>query len=97
MLCVLLLFPLNEFEYFLVRRSNKENKILGYCVFAIILYIGVLHLDRIPGVMDAMMRPFENKLSFFIIYCGGAFVFSGAITMCVMDFRARLYLTRRKA
>jgi len=95
-LYILLLFPLDEFEYFLVRRNNKEKKLLGYSILAVILYIGVLHVDRIPGVIDVMMKPFENKLSFYIIYCGGAFVFSGAIALLVMDFRARLYLTRRK-
>jgi len=90
-LFILLLFPSNEFKYFLIRRNNKEKKLLGYCIFVIVVYIVVLHADRIPSVADAIMRPFEYKHSFFIIYCGGAFSFSGAIALLAMDFRARLF------
>jgi len=95
-LCILSLFPLREFEYFLIRREGREKKLLGYCLFVILLYIGILHVDRVPSVINAIIKPFEYKFSFFILYFGGAFSFSGAMALLVMDFRARLYLTWRK-
>jgi hypothetical protein len=91
-LCIFLLLPFREFEFFLVRRRNGKNILLtGFSV--VLLYIGVLHIEELPSILNSVLKPFEYKFSFFMIYCGAALGFSGAIALLAMECRARLHLS----
>jgi hypothetical protein len=94
---IFMLWPSREFKRFLMHRNTEKKNLLwaGLCV--ILICIGILLIDDPSSILNSFFKPFQRKTSFFFIYGTDiGFALPLAITIVLMDFRARLYFTRRK-
>ncbi|MCL2162149.1 MAG: hypothetical protein FWH56_09760 [Betaproteobacteria bacterium] len=90
-----MLWPLHEFDRFLMRRKALKNKnVFWICVAIIVGYIGLLYTDGSHNLVSSVLKPYQYKLTYFFIYAAGAYVFSAAMGFLIADIRARLYLKR---
>jgi hypothetical protein len=91
-----------EFELFVAERDSHENKkvinmILG--CFLLIIAIVSMYVDPNPETTPIFraLKPFQNKVSFFFLYGGGAFLLPALILLPVGELRYSVFrLTHRR-
>jgi len=86
--CVML-WPFNEFKYFLIRKKGLKNT-FWISIIVIIGYIGILHTDGSHNLVSSVLKPYQYKFTYFLFYITGAYVFSAGTALLIIDIRARL-------
>jgi hypothetical protein len=91
-----------EFQLFLkIRESRPKNRgksiIFGCFVLFLAFYTMVLDPTPETNPIFISLKPFQNKLSFFLLYGGGAFLLPALILLPVGELRYFIFrLTHRR-
>jgi hypothetical protein len=88
------MWPVRRLEIYISRR--KDEKTMYVCsLFILVTTIGSLFISNPSSPMALFIKPFQNKLFFFLLYGGGALIFPLSLVLIVANIRARLHLNRR--